>query len=369
MLVLGFDNDVEDEPEASDQRRYEGNDVVPATRSSTYAEESFANDLSLGCILVPFPDPKSIRSAFPSGVRVGSFEGDRLASQRLTGYLNRDCGWADAGQGVEILLSRVKELGVVVQPGKFVAGINQAGGKATGVTCTDGTIYEADLVVIATGSWTPSAFPGLDLEGKCLATGQGIAMIQLTKEEADQYRDCPVVLNWTSGFYVFPPTAQDVVKLAIHGPGVTHAVKDGVSMPRTILSDPIDGRAIPKNTLSQLRNHLREVYPDLAEKPFQSTRLCWYNDSPDGDWVISKYPSMDNLVLATAGSGHAYKFLPVIGRLVADLIEDNLEPQLVQKFAVNRVCAHVDGSRSGAPTELDLSQLCSPADLDSPTSM
>lgn len=32
-----------------------------------------------------------------------------------------------------------------------------------------------------------------------------------------------------------------------------------------------------------------------------------YNDTPDGDWVISRHPSMDGLVLATAGSGHAYK--------------------------------------------------------------
>jgi glycine/D-amino acid oxidase-like deaminating enzyme len=32
-----------------------------------------------------------------------------------------------------------------------------------------------------------------------------------------------------------------------------------------------------------------------------------YNDSPDGDWVIGKHPSDDSIILATAGSGHAYK--------------------------------------------------------------
>lgn len=54
---------------------------------------------------------------------------------------------------------------------------------------------------------------------------------------------------------------------------------------------------------------------------------------------------------------------------MADLVENNLEHQLVEKFAVNRVCARADGSRSGAPTELDLSQLCSLADLNGPIDM
>jgi hypothetical protein len=35
-------------------------------------------------------------------------------------------------------------------------------------------------------------------------SSQCIAMIQLTKEEAAQYEDCPVVLDFASGFYVFP---------------------------------------------------------------------------------------------------------------------------------------------------------------------
>lgn len=32
-----------------------------------------------------------------------------------------------------------------------------------------------------------------------------------------------------------------------------------------------------------------------------------YNDSPDGNWVIGHYPSDESLIIATAGSGHAYK--------------------------------------------------------------
>ena len=44
---------------------------------------------------------------------------------------------------------------------------------------------------------------------------------------------------------------------------------------------------------------------------FLLKKILWtlsrYNDSPDGDWVIGKHPSDDSIILATAGSGHAYK--------------------------------------------------------------
>ncbi|XP_006461240.1 hypothetical protein AGABI2DRAFT_70165 [Agaricus bisporus var. bisporus H97] len=269
--------------------------------SLAYANESFINDLELGCSVLPLPDPASVRSVLPSDARIGSFEGDGSVYYRRTGYLNRDGGWADAGQGIRILMSEVQKLGVKVLPGKSVTNILWDDRKATGISCADGSTYDADLVVIATGSWTPSAFPDLDLRG------QFVAMIQLTEDEAEHLRSSPVVLDFLHGFYCFPPTDKNILKVAIHGPGHLHTANGAISTPRTILSHPDNGSAIPKSSLPLLRKCLRELYPDIAEKPFRGTRLCWYNDAPDGNWMIGRYPSAENLILATCGSGHAYK--------------------------------------------------------------
>ena len=98
----------------------------------------------------------------------------------------------------------------------------------------------------------------------------------------------------------------------------------GVSTPRTILSDGVGGLAIPKAALRDLRTRLGEVYPELAKREFNGTRICWYdinkedtphlltlfvryNDTPDEDWVISYHPRLSNVIVATGGSGHAYK--------------------------------------------------------------
>jgi len=191
-------------------------------------------------------------------------------------------------------------------------------------------------------------------------------MVQLTQEEGDNYRNCPIVLDFKSAFFVFPPNEQNLVKMTVHTAGYTHSVGEkGISTPRTITTDPETGLLIPKTEVKKLRDGLRTVYPALAEKPFVATRLCWYNDSLDGDWVIGYHPESHNsLMFATAGSGHAYKFLPVIGRLVADAIEGKLSEELVAKFAVDRVVKQADQSRSGQiAQELDLSQLCGSEDL------
>ncbi|KIM40277.1 hypothetical protein M413DRAFT_175851 [Hebeloma cylindrosporum] len=326
----------------------------------TYADESYKNDVALGALVEPLNDSDAIRAVFPAGTPTAPFAG-------CAGYLNRSGGWADAGQGMTLLLNEVKALNGKVLPGMNVIKILRKDGQTIGVQCSDGTVLDAALVVLAAGSWTPSAFPELDLGRICLATGQCVAMVQLSRKEAEIYKDCPVVLDFSSGFYIFPPNEADIVKMAIHSAGYTYFDEANghrmISTPRTLTSDPVRGLFIPKSVVRDLRMHLKNVYPDLAEKPFSGTRLCWYNDSPDGDWVIGHYPKDESLIIATAGSGHAYKFLPVIGRLVADLVEEKLESELITKFAVERKPIMPDPSRTGQVKNLDLYQLCTPEDL------
>ena len=71
------------------------------------------------------------------------------------------------------------------------------------------------------------------------------------------------------------PNEKGIMKMAMHIAGYTHKPDGDISTPRTVLSDPERGLLIPKSDLQRLRNHLRKIYPSLAEKPFSATRLCW----------------------------------------------------------------------------------------------
>lgn len=80
-----------------------------------------------------------------------------------------------------------------------------------------------------------------------------------------------------------------------------------VSTPRTINSHPESGLAIPREMRDAIRISLRRLYPELADLPFSGTRICWYCDTPNSDWLIDQHPEHPGLIFATGGSGHAYK--------------------------------------------------------------
>ena len=98
-----------------------------------------------------------------------------------------------------------------------------------------------------------------------------------------------------------------------------------ISTPRTKYTDnPIE--TVPLYGLSLIKEQLNMAFPELREFGFTESRLCWYTDSIDNDYVIDYVPGYsDSLFICTGGSGHAFKFLPVLGRHVKNQIERKVD--------------------------------------------
>jgi glycine/D-amino acid oxidase-like deaminating enzyme len=54
--------------------------------------------------------------------------------------------------------------------------------------------------------------------------------------------------------------------------------------------------------------------------------MCVYCDTWDGNFLIGRHPDIEGLTVSTGGSGHAFKFAPVLGRLTADAMEGIANP-------------------------------------------
>ena len=76
-----------------------------------------------------------------------------------------------------------------------------------------------------------------------------------------------------------------------------------------------------------LRTFLADVIPALAEAPIVATRLCVYGDSLDGHFWIDRHPTRTRVTVAAGGSGHGFKFAPVLGALIADAVEGTPHPK------------------------------------------
>lgn len=298
--------------------------------------------------------PKSIE-ALKDEEAIKNASGYTFASGSM-GYLNRNSGWSDARKTVDYVLKRLRKEGkdrVDIRSGAKVHKVLVEAGTCMGVQLQDGDEVRAELTVLAAGAWTPSL---VYLNGRCLATGQVLAYIDISDEEEKAFDGRPTVINMSRGMFIIPPRANQL-KVARHGYGYRNlrSVQGDmlvggppgsveVSVPRVDTGIPIEGQKACRKALS-------EWLPEMADRPFVKTRICWYCDTPDGDFLIDYHPDTKGLFVATGGSGHGYKFFSVIGDRIVDAIEGKLAPELKAawrfKEPVPDFVTCEDGSRAG----------------------
>ena len=284
------------------------------------------------------------------------------------GYLNKASGWADAEAAMVFLRRKVEALNRVNLLVGTVTSLSYSSNLSTvtGATLSSGEVLTADLTILAAGAWTPTL---LDLSGRAEATGQVIAYLRLSSSEQERLENIPVMLSFTSGMFIIPPR-NNVLKVARHAygylnpvciphpdPEVRQSNPDAVlevSVPMTSHNTP--GLWIPKEGEEACRQCIREMVPWLSHRPFEHTRICWYSDTPEGDFLVDYHPQYKGLFLATGGSGHAFKFLPVIGEEVVGVLEGKVEKGGIRalwkwrdKKVEGGLLMQGDGSRSGTP--------------------
>ena len=79
-----------------------------------------------------------------------------------------------------------------------------------------------------------------------------------------------------------------------------------------------------------MRQYLVRRLPDLRNAPVTETRVCQYENTSNGDFLIDRHPEFANAWLVGGGSGHGFKHGPVVAEYVAARIEgsnEGLEPR------------------------------------------
>ena len=228
------------------------------------------------------------------------------------GYLNPFAGWSPSGRVVELLLAQAQQAGVKIESECRVVELMTNGSRVVGIRDDQAVEHFADLVLVAAGAWTPTLLPELDAYMACI----GQPVVHLRVEDAEQFRP-PNFAVWTSdigttGWYGFPATGDGILKIGNHGPGRRLRATD-----RKVV-DPVD--------VSNCRRFLKTCLPSIAESPVVEERLCLYCDTFDHAFWIDYHPERPGLFVATGGSGHGFKFAPVLGNIISDVVERHPNP-------------------------------------------
>jgi glycine/D-amino acid oxidase-like deaminating enzyme len=218
----------------------------------------------------------------------------------VDGYFHREGGWAESGAVVAQLVRDAIDAGVTVRGDCAIDRLVDGGALAGDELLT------ADATVVCAGAWTPKLVP--ELASTLRTTGQPVFHLQPADPALFAPARFPVFGAdiARTGYYGFPINPDGILKIANHGSGIDHA--------------PDDPRAVTPAQDAALRAMLAESFPALADAPIVHRRLCVYCDTRDANFWIARHPERRDLTVATGGSGHAFKFAPVIGELIADAV-------------------------------------------------
>jgi glycine/D-amino acid oxidase-like deaminating enzyme len=175
----------------------------------------------------------------------------------------------------------------------------------------------AENFIFACGSWLPKLFPDL-LEQRIRPTRQEVFYFG-TPAGDDRFMPpaLPTWIDFPDEAYGLPDIEDRGIKCAIDRHGEPF--------------DPDTGERVASSEgLDAARKYLARRVPALKDAPLVESRVCQYENTSQGDFLIDRHPQFENVWLAGGGSGHGFKHGPMVGEYVADRLSgqsEGLEPR------------------------------------------
>jgi len=169
----------------------------------------------------------------------------------------------------------------------------------------------SQATVYACGPWLPKMFPEV-LAGRIRPTRQEVFFFGTPVGDASFAP--PRMPVWADiidehSAYTIPNIESRGFKLAFdrHGPEF----------------DP-DSEDRLVRAVESARAFLAERFPGLAGAPLVESRVCQYENTSTGDFLIDRHPDLENVWLVGGGSGHGFKHGPAVGEHACALVEGRI---------------------------------------------
>ncbi|XP_068601660.1 peroxisomal sarcosine oxidase [Brachionichthys hirsutus] len=211
---------------------------------------------------------------------------------------------------------RDKETVTDIKPGPVVTVSTPAG------------VYRAKGLVITAGPWSNKVLAHIGLQ----------LPLQVVKLNVCYWKEkVPGTYQLKNGFPCFSVTESPETKVLIYGfpsneyPGLMkicfHAGKETDPDQRDLQTDRSD--------IDILKAYIARCFPGLVPEPVV-VESCLYTLTPDYDFVLDYHPEHGNIVIGAGFSGHGFKFGPVVGKILRDLILGEMPSHDLSPFKISR---------------------------------
>ncbi|KAF4631685.1 hypothetical protein G7Y89_g6449 [Cudoniella acicularis] len=245
-------------------------------------------------------------------------------------FINPLSGWAEATLAVKAVVEKCRNSGVKFIQGDVTNLIFDDHDRCTGIKTTDGRTFSADKVILSTGAGTARLLAESSPEREDLQAGDRITaaavvtgVVKLTSEQMERFKTSPAFIHSIDS--ILPPTPDGLLKFCVD-----------VSFKNTSYHQK-SGQMIsaPPDSLDQDQHKIPNSLKNECHRVLVLT-LARDGITPNQDFIISSHPCSRNLYIATGGSFHGWKFLPIIGKYVVQMLDGQLEPELQKRWAWNR---------------------------------
>lgn len=240
-------------------------------------------------------------------------------------FFEERSGWLAARRACRTVAAALVQEGgellqVEVRPGAIHSGRMEC------LELSDGSALEADAYVFAAGAWLPGLFP--DLLGEAIHPTRQEIFFFGTPAGDPRFSEgtLPIWLELSAGasFYGIPGNDHRGFKIADDTRGEP--------------IDPTSGERAPTPAkLEAARCYVARRFPALAGAPLVESRVCQYENSPDGDFLLDRHPEADNVWILGGGSGHGFKLGPALGEQAAGWVLGDGAPPA--RFSLARLAA------------------------------
>jgi sarcosine oxidase len=193
-------------------------------------------------------------------------------------------------------------------------------GKVEHIATSQGEWIVAGQFVFACGAWLGKIFPDV-LGSRIFPSRQEVFFFGIPPGET---RFAPPALpTWLFQedlVYGMPDIESRGLKIAFdeHGECV----------------DPdTQSRIVSPEMAKAVREYVARRFPALRDAPIVETRVCQYENTSSGDFLIDRHPEMENVWFAGGGSGHGFKHGPAVGEYLAGQLLDGAPSE--PRFSLN----------------------------------
>jgi sarcosine oxidase len=240
---------------------------------------------------------------------------------RYVGLLERSAGFLYVDECVRAHVDAARSAGATVHDNEPVRTWRAT---AAGVEVeTDRARYRAAKLVLTAGPWAPRLLAGW---GARLRVMRQVVLWFGPRAAAAFRRDVfPIYIADTPEGYIYGLPMLDAhgVKIARH-----------YGAPELAGPSEVDRNATAADETT-VRRFLREHLPG-ADGPCNRRSVCIYTLTPDRHFILDVHPEYATVAIAAGFSGHGFKFAPVVGEIMADLVETGRTTHPIGRFVLTR---------------------------------